>query len=83
MIAIVGETGCGKTKKLLAEAQDCYVLCKNPEALYTKALAYGLGNVKCEHYSQFLHVKDSDYYIDDAKDFLEWLGCDGFTISTD
>jgi len=79
MIKIIGEPGSGKTRQLmtLCQKEGATLVCKNPEAMYVKAHAYGL-NLNIISYLEFLQTSkynQNNAYVDDIEEFLDMIGC--------
>lgn len=77
MLQIIDSQSTGKTRKLLAYAKDnnCVVICSFPERMKDKAIRYGLGNIDCISYYEFLNqyrdntVPDGNYVVDELEKF--------------
>jgi hypothetical protein len=87
---IVEERGTGKTKKLMIAAKENngILVCSNPSAMHSKALAYGLTGFDIISYKDYF---ESNYdfnkktYIDELEIFVKCLIGDdnfsGYTLS--
>ena len=79
MIKIIGASSTGKTGRLflLAKENNGIVVCKNPEAMKTKSLSYGLTGIDFISYEAYIeHVKYAQnntrpIYIDDMSEFIK------------
>lgn len=79
MVKIMGPAGSGKTKKImeLCVKDNAVFVCKNPEAMYVKAHAYGY-SLQIISYNDFLQTSDynnNNAYFDDIDEFLDVIGC--------
>ena len=96
MFQIIDSQSTGKTRKLLAYAKDnnCVVICSFPERMKDKAIRYGLGNIDCISYYEFLNqyrdntVPDGNYVVDELENlvsmmFLNGAVLQGYDITTD
>ena len=75
MYKIVNGRGTGKTKALLVKAADegAIVICRDPDAMKTRALMYGLYDLRIMGYDGFEEARAlSEVYIHDVDDFLDW-----------
>lgn len=83
MVKIVDVKDCGKTKKLLAECAKTngVFICKHPERIQDKCIAYNLPLVEACHYDEaYKHMKldcwdfdtvpDRNIYIDELEEFV-------------
>jgi len=78
MIRIIRENSTGKTKELLLEANkldNACIICKNPEKMRDKALAYGITKLDFVAYGEVANLAGSQkqFFIDDMDAFLESL----------
>lgn len=75
---IIGGNSTGKTKKLLeyAKSVNAVVVCKNPNAMLSKAHAYGITGLHFIGYDMYMAgTPDYDeeiYVIDEICDLLEY-----------
>ena len=76
MYRIIDGRGTGKTNKLMLLAKDTNgtIVCRNPEAMKAKALAYGIVGIDFISYNDFLLNNQGSnigtYYIDELEPFL-------------
>lgn len=88
MNKFIGNRSTGKTKKLLefAKENNCIVVCKNPGAMYFKALNYGLTGIDFIYYNELKNEdKDKNYVIDDLDEFINenFKNVKGFSLTID
>lgn len=78
---IIREPGTGKTKELMQMCanEGATLVCANPEAMYVKADAYNLPDIRIISYDDYLrnssNLDGKLYYLDDIDEFLESIGC--------
>ena len=73
MIQIIDKRGSGKTSRLmlLAKENNAKFVCANPNAMESKAKAYGLEGITFISYRDFITSYDEDkYVIDEVDGFL-------------
>jgi len=76
MIKIIRKNSTGKTRELLQAASrepHSIVVCKNPERMQSKALAYEIIGLQFISYEDFWMLEDHEkkVFIDDLDSFLE------------
>jgi len=90
MFKIFGTKGCGKTKQIINEASKAAngtIVCSNPDAIKYKIKQYGLRDIECISYEEFLQYHQHDhirrFYIDEIDMLLEYLNpnINGYTCS--
>ena len=91
---IIDRAGTGKTKKLLELAKEfgAIVVCRNPNAMMSKAHAYGITGLHYMDYDSFIRTKnittynDTYYVIDEIGDLINYLvggNLYGFTMTVE
>lgn len=90
MYQIIDKRGSGKTSRLmlLAKEYNGVLVCSNPEAMKTKARAYGLvGFDIISYYDYFNHNYEygKAVFIDELDSYVKSLGnnISGYTISVE
>lgn len=84
MTKIIAERGTGKTRKLMLAAKENngVLVCANPQAMGSKALAYGMTGFDIISYKDYLSVSYDNtkkVYIDELEEFLVFtIGDDNF-----
>lgn len=88
MDRIIDSSSSGKTKKLMTLAKENHgvFVCANPNAMITKAFAYGLAGFPIISYYDYvndIYYKHTKCYIDELENFVKYLGADlsGYTIT--
>lgn len=86
MYRIIGGRNCGKTKKLLEQAQEtgAIVACSNPYAMAEKAKAYGLYGIDCIHYDNVKDFPNKNILIDELELYANYITAGklmGYTLS--
>ena len=69
-----------------AKENNCIVVCKNPGAMYFKALNYGLTGIDFIYYNELKNEdKDKNYVIDDLDEFINenLKNVKGFSLTID
>ena len=89
MYRIIDNRSTGKTSRLilLAKETNSIIACANPNAMYQKALGYGIVGIDFIHYDEINkeEYKDKNIMIDEAELFLKHLcknnNLVGYTLS--
>ena len=58
----------------IAKENNAVFVCKNPEAMKVKALAYNISDLAIMSYNEFIHSYDPDittYVVDELEDFVK------------
>ena len=87
---IIGNDDCGKTRKMLEEAEKSgtTVVCKHPIHMQSKANAYGLYGIEFMSYDEFNDgsVDAEKVAIDEIGDFIKYIfgaELDSFTMTVE
>lgn len=88
MLRIIDGRSCGKTKRLLKQAQEigAIVACSNPYAMAEKAKAYGFYGINCIHYDNVKDFLNKDILIDELELYASYITAGklvGYTLSED
>lgn len=86
---IIGESSCGKTKKLLEVAKEtnAVVVCWNPDAMRVKAQNYGFYGLEFYGYDEIRDLREGrNIVVDELKDFFKYalnFKLEGFNLTID
>lgn len=87
---IIGSNSSGKTRRMLEEAKNnnAVVVCRNPYAMKSKALGYGICNLEFVDYDDVNNnfIVGKKIAVDELGDFFEhYFGAklDSFTMTID
>jgi hypothetical protein len=90
MTKIIAERGTGKTKKLMLVTKENHgiLVCANPQAMHSKALAYGITGFDIISYKDYLdksYDNDKKIYIDELEEFINFIindnNFDGYSMT--
>ena len=86
MFIISGGKGTGKTRALLerAKAENGVVVCKDPDAMRSRAHKYGIVGLDIVSYGE-VHLTSKPVYIHDINKFIEYNmpEATGYTLNLD